>query len=234
MLSFLASAVGPAHSQEEGQRDLPPERGRPQAPMGGEEQVPPEQRDFEDQSFIGLALGRTEPGGGLGDAFGAGLDATVDYVIGLEPWLGVRLSLGILDYGKALDQQTAQEVFQSPAPNAEVKFQIFPISVGLVLHPGEAGGLRPLLFASVGLYNYQLLATTGTTELASRQSALGLMGGAELGYALAGRISIIAAGTYHYAFSGSSNTDPLFLITGEKTIQAFSIGLGIRLLLGDS
>ncbi len=182
------------------------------------------------RELLGLRVGGVISTGGVNEKFGNGSELEIHFIEGLNPWLGIGVSLSSHNFGESNDNEL--DIAYNVGLDRPVKCYIFSITVAAVTVSEITSKFYSTLELGFGLYTINGVRQAGMFEGTNTFNQLGLYGGGGLLYRLTRSLFLNADLKYHYVFSGSDYWNVIHFYTGEERISFFQIAVGVTIFTG--
>ena len=184
---------------------------------------------IKSRELLGLRAGGIISTGGVNKIFGNGSELEIHFIEGLNPWLGIGISLSSHNFGESNDRQKNLDYTGLDRP---VSLYIFSVTVAAVAVNEIKGRWSSTIEGGLGLYTVNGIIQAGIYEGTRTNNQFGFYGGAGLLYRLSKSLFINANAKYHYVFTGDDQRHIIFFYTGEDRISFFQIAVGIAIFTG--
>jgi hypothetical protein len=181
------------------------------------------------RELLGLRAGGTISTGGVNEIFGNGSELEIHFIEGLNPWLGINISLSSHNFGESNDRQKNIDYTGLDRP---VDLNIFSVTVAAVAVKDIKGKWSSTFEGGIGLYTVNGIIQAGLYEGTRTNNQFGFYGGAGLLYRLTKSFSINANAKYHYVFTGDDLRHTIYFYTSEDRISFYQIAVGIAIFTG--
>lgn len=181
------------------------------------------------RELLGIRLGGIISTGGVSDAFGNGTEMEIHFIEGLNPWLGIDVSLSSHNFGESRDRDKDIEYTGLDRP---VDLYIFSLTAGPVAMKHVSKKLISTFEGGFGLYTINGVIQAGIFEGTRTNNQIGFYGGIGFLYRLTKSLSIDGMAKYHYVFSGDDLRHTIFFYTGEDRTSFIQIAVGVSIFTG--
>jgi hypothetical protein len=182
------------------------------------------------RELLGLRAGGIISAGDVNKIFGNGSELEIHFIEGLNPWLGINISLSSHNLGESNDNE--KDIEYNGGLDRPVKCHIFSVTAAAVTVSEITSKFSSTIELGLGLYTISGARQAGLYEGTNTYNQFGLYGGSGLLYRLTKSLFINANMKYHYVFSGSDYWNVIYFYTGEDRISFFQIAVGIAIFTG--
>lgn len=181
------------------------------------------------RELLGLRAGGVISTGGVNKIFGNGSELEIHFIEGLNPWLGITISLSSHNFGESNDRQKNIDYTGLDRP---VDLNIFSVTVAAVAVKEIKGKWSSTFEGGLGLYTVNGIIQAGLYEGTRTNNQFGFYGGIGLLYRLTKSLSINGHAKYHYVFTGDNDRHTIYFYTGEDRMSFYQIAVGIAIFTG--
>lgn len=181
------------------------------------------------REMLGLRAGGAISTGGVNTIFGNGSELEIHFIEGLNPWLGIEISLSSHNFGESNDREKNIEFTGLDRP---VDLSIFSITVAAIAVNEIGSKFASTLEGGLGLYTVNAIIQAGLYEGTRTNNQFGFYGGIGLLYRLTKSFSFNANAKYHYVFTGDDDRHTIHFYTGEDRISFLQIAVGVAIFTG--
>jgi opacity protein-like surface antigen len=181
------------------------------------------------RELLGLRAGAVISTGGVNTIFGNGSELEIHFIEGLNPWLGISISLSSHNFGESNDRDKNIEFTGLDRP---VDLNIFSVTVAAIAVNEIGKKLASTVEGGLGLYTVNAIIQAGLFEGTRTNNQFGFYGGAGLLYRLTRSFSFNANAKYHYVFTGDDDRHTIHFYTDEDRISFFQIAVGVTIFTG--